>query len=191
MAKHLHSPPPTKSHVLVKALGLSALGAGLLVGGPGTLAGWHVETPLASEVITAGSLSLEVSDRVWVLNGMTVEEADQETLLLSPGDVLTLTAAVTPVIQGSNIVAKLGVTGMESSGSLIDSGVATADWSVNGDAGGEMPDLTEADNGNPVPIALTVTMAPVGDPIYEEDGTIGQYGSLELESVTAALTQTS
>lgn len=181
-----------KRRTLPKALGLTVLGTAVLLGGPATLAGWHDSQQISTETITAGSMNLALSDKVWTLNGTAVPEADKAAVKLAPGDVLVMTTTAKPTLVGSSLKAKLEVVGMSASGTLLNPVKAAAyTWTAGGAAGVAKHITSASGSGVDVPIVFTVTMKPIGDPVYSgAGGTLGQGTTLDLSKITASLVQT-
>lgn len=169
----------------VKAAAAVGVGAAVLTAG-GTLAGWFAEAPIASPgtEIQAGELGLEMIGESWLYNGSSVDAADLGNIILIPGDSLAYTGMADVDLIG-DMAAALQVNNTVS-GSLVDSGVATVDWAVNGSQ--SVMELTAADDGNQIPVSWQLEMAPIGDPVYAV-GTEGELTSISMDDFSVELKQ--
>jgi alternate signal-mediated exported protein len=155
---------------------VAAAAAGvLLLGGAGSLAYWSSSVDVPGGTINSGSLALSTpACGAWTLD--TLEPAPPVTFTdgdpLVPGDVLTKTCTTTITATGNHLRATLGVTGTgftpvnELSADLAASAVFTV-------GANPIPaEITEANNGNVVSAAITVTFDPASGNESQSLGTV-------------------
>ena len=165
---------PRKSAILA-----IAAGAVLLLGGGTTLAYWSSSITVPAGTVNSGDLNLVASGSPeWTLQGVVEAEpstvADPTTVLIVPGDVLTMTQDVTVPLQGDTIEAELVV----SEGTLptgLDATVATT--------GADAENLTSTDDG----ATLTVTVEIEFDPDTADRDLVNT--PFDLSDVSLVLTQ--
>ncbi|WP_147440963.1 alternate-type signal peptide domain-containing protein [Mycetocola zhadangensis] len=101
----------------------ATVGAVLLLGGAGTLAYWSDTDSTTSQVINSGKLDLGTVGNDWKLQQTaqgksTASIAFSATTPIVPGDVVTNTATVPVVLQGTNNKATLKVEAPALTGAL-------------------------------------------------------------------------
>ena len=189
-------------HKSTKAALASMTGAGLLLGGAGSLAYWSDTEGLPGTTITPGSLDLVGGGcgDGWTVGGAPV---DLDTYLVVPGETLTRTCTFTLDLAGDALSANLALsTPGAVSGTLAGELVYDATYSVAGTApapltGGTVAALTGADDGEQVSVAFSVTLPRDGNnvvPGVDNDSNNGPgfgNGSLSatLDALSVSLTQ--
>lgn len=172
---------PSSRKKQVAAAGLTiALGCGLLIGGPGTLAGWTKSLVIGNEVIQAGTISQVISSGAWALNGVPLTESQLANLQLSPGDSVAYTATVTPSID-SGLHAEMRFSGVdELLGSLAASPNVSVGWKVSG-VQAPLP-LSVANSGVGVPVSFSLDVS-------ESAGNETMLRTADLSRIQVVLTQ--
>jgi len=163
----------------VKAITAIAAGAVLLLGGGTTLAYWSTSLTVPAGTVNSGDLNLVAAgEPAWTLQGVLeaapTTVADPASVLIVPGDTLTLTQDVTLTLVGDTIEAALEVADATLPAGL-DATVTTA--------GADAANLTAADNG----ATLTVTVEFVFDPATANRDLVNT--SFDLSDVALTLTQ--
>jgi alternate signal-mediated exported protein len=164
----------------------AAVAAGvLLLGGAGSLAYWSSTQDVPGGTINSGSLALSTPTcGAWSLD--TLETGPPVTFTagdpLVPGDVLTKTCTFTITATGNHLRATLGVTDTNFTpvNDLSDDLDATAVFTVG--ANPIPAEITEANNGNVVSAAITVTFDP-------DSGNESQSKSTVLDAITVTADQ--
>jgi alternate signal-mediated exported protein len=102
-----------KNATLIKGAAAIAVGAGLLLGGGGTLAWWNAADAAAPGTIVAGDLNVETPEAgVWKdRNDIPI---DITTYKVVPGDKLTFTQDLDVTLVGSKMAATLTASGTGS-----------------------------------------------------------------------------
>lgn len=165
----------------------------LLAGAGGTFARWFDEESVASGDITSGELSLTAPTDVTWSEASLGAIPDITAFTMVPGDVVTYTATVTPVLDGDNLEATLTADVGTAAGALAP--LVTVTSSVGGEADGDpLGPLTEADSGDPLDVEVEITLplstgGEPGDGDADTDGTNGQNATLTLEDLTLSLVQ--
>lgn len=160
----------------------------LLAGVGGTFARWYDDASVGTGDITAGELSLTAED-VTYSEASVGTIADITTFNMVPGDVVTITALVTPVLVGNNLEATLTADVGTATGALAD--FVDIDVTVGGNVDAT---LTEADSGTAVPVAIEITLplatgGEPGDGDVTTDGTQAQNTTLDLANLALSLVQ--
>ncbi|GLB68163.1 hypothetical protein AHIS1636_26050 [Arthrobacter mangrovi] len=89
----------------------TGIGVALLLGGGGTLALWSDSELSNADTIEAGNLDLLLPAKGAWSSNLQPEITDISTYRIVPGEQLTYTQSVTPVLAGKHIKAKLTATG--------------------------------------------------------------------------------
>jgi alternate signal-mediated exported protein len=101
-----------KNATLIKGAAAIAVGAGLLLGGGGTLAWWNAADAAAPGTVVAGDLNVVAGNGVWTdRGGATI---DITTYKVVPGDKLTFTQDLDVTLVGSKMAATLTASGTGS-----------------------------------------------------------------------------
>jgi alternate signal-mediated exported protein len=152
-----------KNSTLIKGSAAIALGAALLLGGGGTLANWNAAATATPGTIVAGDLNVEnTTAGVWKdRNGATINIA---TYKVVPGDKLTFTQDLAVTLTGNKMAANVATTGVTET-----SGFTAANVTVS-------------------PVALSVGVTPVANPLVASAGTqtVTATISFEFKSSTTA-----
>lgn len=159
----------------------------LLAGVGGTFARWFDEESVTSADINAGELSLTAPGEVTYSEASIGEipAADIAAFNMVPGDVVTLTATVTPTLVGNNLEATLTADIGTAGGTLAE--WVTTDVTVGGAADAT---LTEADSDTPIDVAIEITLPlETGGEPGVGNGTDAQNTVLDLEDLTLSLVQ--
>lgn len=173
---------------LAKAVTAAALGLSLLAGS-GTLASWKAAESITTQerTIQAGELSLEhsASTGAWTLNGVSIPAEDLASVSIVPGDKVAYAGTETPRVVGDTLKGWMYFTGVDAvSGTLAGSPAASLAWAVDGVQEPKL--LTPAEHLVAQPVSFSVTMAPIGDPIYAT-GSEAQRLTLDLSTVHVAV----
>lgn len=173
----------------------AAATAVLLLGGGTSLAYWTATGTAAGGSITAGTLTLSAAtcDANWVYAPDTAS-AGETVVNWVPGDVVTKSCSFTIGATGDNLSATLSApAAVTLGGTPPDSGAATvaAGYTVGGTAIADNGVITEANDGDTLVAAFTVTFPygtdETGDPIVNGNDT--QSWEAELNDLTITLTQ--
>ena len=195
----------------LKAALAGVAGAGLLLGGAGSLAFWDDEESQDGGTIESGTLNLLKSDCSAWTTGTTATTPFDDDYLIVPGDSFQRTCDFTLSVEG-DLNASLSVDDQAADarvlgGELVvateyelrDGGVADPDVSI--DEATDWP-FTEADTGKVLRATITVELPWDGDPDTEGnqvdntsnsmvgDGTNAALAAV-LEDLTVPVTQTS
>ena len=167
-----------------KGAAAAAAAGVLLLGGAGSLAYWSSSVDVPGGTINSGSLALSTpACGAWTLDSL---ESAPGTYVagdpLVPGDVLTKTCTTTITATGNHLRATLGVTGTGFTpvNNLSADLTASAVFTVG--ANPIPAEITEANNGNVVSAAITVTFDP-------ESGNESQSLGTVLNAVTVTADQ--
>jgi alternate signal-mediated exported protein len=146
---------------MTKGAIVTGLGVALLLGGGGTLAVWNDSAVSQAGPVVSGDLDLKDPEAgVWTdAAGTPVTIASYKVV---PGDTLTYTQTVTPILDGDKLNAKLTVTGVEALKAQESKNITISDPVLTNTANGTVkPDtvLTKADSNKPVTAKTTFTFS--------------------------------
>lgn len=169
-----------KNATLIKGAAAIAVGAGLLLGGGGTLAWWNAADSAAPGTIVAGDLNVaKAGAGVWTDRaGATIPDIANYKVV--PGDKLTFTQTLDVTLTGSKMAAELTATGTgASSGFTADNVVVTT------------PVLTSGGTviTNPLTTSKTVTATITFEFKSTTTGRADTTASYNLGNVAFTLTQ--
>lgn len=195
----------------LKAALAGVVGAGLLLGGAGSLAFWNDEESQDGGTIESGTLNLLKSECSAWTTGTTATTPFDEDYLIVPGDAFERTCDFTLRVEG-DVNASLSVDDQAVGATVLggELAVATAyelrdagvvDESVTIDEDTDWP-FTEADSGKTLRATITVALPWDGDPDVLDDQVNNTSNSMVgdganvalaavLESLTVTVTQTS
>ena len=164
----------------------------LLAGVGGTFARWYDDAEVTTGTIEAGELSLTAGDVAFAVSSGTggpVAIPDISAFNMVPGDVVTVTSEVTPVLVGDNLAATLTADLDGAATGTLAAFVTVSDVTVDG---GTNAVLTEADSGTAIDVEIEITLPfstggePGDDPV---NGTDAQNTTLDLTDLTLSLVQ--
>ncbi|MBT2515263.1 alternate-type signal peptide domain-containing protein [Arthrobacter sp. ISL-30] len=168
-----------KNATLIKGAGAIAVGAGLLLGGGGTLAWWNAADSAAPGTIVAGDLNVaKAGAGVWTDRaGNTIDVASYKVV---PGDKLTFTQTLTVTLTGDKMAAELTATGTGASSGFTAGNVAVT-----------TPVLTSGGTviTNPLTTSKTVTATITFEFKSSATGRADTTASYDLGNVAFTLTQ--
>lgn len=147
----------------------------LLLGGAGSLAYWTDTDAVDGDTFTAGSMSLEPLNGCNVWNLDTAEPGGQPfvpgTDRLVPGDVVTKLCTFTVDAVGTHLRATVEAVAGTDSGDLLTSGPLTVGSTL---AIGVTPvtEITEANDGDTLTVAVTVTFDSASDNGSQTDSAV-------------------
>ena len=115
-----------KNAMLIKGTAALAVGAGLLLGGGGTLAWWNDSVSAAPGTVVAGDLDVvKAGAGVWKdRGGNTIDVASYKVV---PGDKLTFTQDLDVTLVGSKMAANLTASGTGSANGFTSGNVVVSD----------------------------------------------------------------
>ena len=116
-----------KNSALIKGTAAVAVGAGLLLGGGGTLASWNASDTQTPGTIVAGDLNVTAATGVW--KDRAGATTDISSYKVVPGDKLTYTQDLNVVLTGNKMAANI-----TTSGTGADNGFTPANVVVTGPA---------------------------------------------------------
>lgn len=185
----------------IKAALAATAGAGLLLGGAGSLAYWQDADDIPTDTLTSGELDLGAPVcEGWLLDGGAAFDPLTDTIV--PGDSLTQICEFPLTVTGDHLEAEFTaeVPSM-TAGDLTDELTYTATYEVDGDATDDdtnevavtpqtpaagTADITAADDGSYLRATLSVQFAFGGAVDNTSNG--GVSGILEAFTVTATQT---
>lgn len=151
----------------------------LLAGGATTFARWYDEQDVTVSSVESGQLSFTATEGEWLINSLDDAAPsiafDPAAGAIVPGDVVTFTTEVTPVLVGENLEATFTAT---LNGQTVD-GIDVA-TTVEDPAGEAVSVLTEADSAQPFTAEVTIT--------FPETAPDGSDWNLDLQGETLDLT---
>jgi alternate signal-mediated exported protein len=119
-----------KNATLIKGAAAIAVGAGLLLGGGGTLAWWNAADAAAPGTIVAGDLNVVAGDGVW--KDRTGNTIDITSYKVVPGDKLTFTQDLDVTLEGDKMAATLTASGVEPVNGFTSANVVVTDPVLKG-----------------------------------------------------------
>jgi alternate signal-mediated exported protein len=179
---------PRSRSKLTKALVATGVGVALLAGGGGTFATWYDSTTTEGATVTSGDLGLTAGPGVWSNGLKTIDVASYRVV---PGETLTFTQNVRIDATGDRLQAVLKPSftdSVDESNELAKQLRASAVFVVDDvEVLGAGRDITAADNGKTLAVALQVTFPDLGE---KKNGTSAQEQSAVLDEITIELEQT-
>jgi alternate signal-mediated exported protein len=120
-----------KNSLLIKGTAALAVGAGLLLGGGGTLAWWNAADAAAPGTVVAGDLNVaKAGPGVWKDRaGNTITIASYKVV---PGDKLTFTQDLDVTLEGDKMAATLTASGVEPVNGFTSANVVVTDPVLKG-----------------------------------------------------------
>ena len=113
-----------KNAALIKGTAALAVGAGLLLGGGGTLAWWNESVSADPGTVVAGDLDVVAGNGVWTdRGGATI---DITTYKVVPGDKLTFTQDLDVTLVGDKMAATLTAEGTGSANGFTSENVVVS-----------------------------------------------------------------
>ncbi|QCU76995.1 alternate-type signal peptide domain-containing protein [Citricoccus sp. SGAir0253] len=95
---------------MTKGAIVTGLGVALLLGGGGTLAVWNDAAESHAGNVVSGNLDLRADRGVWTKDGQAVDIATHRVV---PGETLTYTQQLTPILVGEGLKATLALGGAD------------------------------------------------------------------------------
>jgi alternate signal-mediated exported protein len=145
---------------MTKGAIVTGLGVALLLGGGGTLAVWNDSAVSQAGSVVSGDLDLQDPQA-----GVWTDAAGNPVTITSykvvPGEKLTYTQTVTPILDGDKLNAKLTVTGTQALKDQTSKNITISDPVLTDAAGKSLPStgLTKADSNKPVTASTTFTFS--------------------------------
>jgi alternate signal-mediated exported protein len=184
---------------MTKGAIVTGLGVALLLGGGGTLAVWNDSAVSQAGTIASGDLDLQDPKAgVWTdAAGQPVNIASYKVV---PGDTLTYTQTVTPILEGDKLKAHLTVTGVEALKAHNSDYITVTEPTLTDANGKPLPDtgLTQAHSNKPVTASTTFAFSEeAGNDAAKDDHKTDEWGFssigyyLEQEAPTATPTPSS
>jgi alternate signal-mediated exported protein len=135
-----------KNSLLIKGTAALAVGAGLLLGGGGTLAWWNAADAAAPGTVVAGDLNVaKAGPGVWKDRaGNTITIASYKVV---PGDKLTFTQDLNVTLVGNKMAATLTAAGTGAESGFTPANVVVSDPVLTNAAGAVLANpLTSSQN---------------------------------------------
>jgi alternate signal-mediated exported protein len=168
-----------KNATLIKGAAAIAVGAGLLLGGGGTLAWWNAADSAAPGTIAAGDLNVaKAGAGVWTDRaGNTIDITSSKVV---PGDKLTFTQTLDVTLTGNKMAAELTATGTGAANGFTPANVVVT-----------TPVLTSGGTviTNPLTTSKTVTATITFEFKSTTAGRTDTIASYDLGNVAFTLTQ--
>ncbi len=175
----------------LKAALAGVAGAGLLLGGAGSLAYWNDTEDIPSATITPGSLELGTPNcgAGWKLG---TETFDPLTDVIVPGDELVRVCTLAITASGSVKADVTMSTPSDGSGAVADEISYTASYKLDGEAfnpEAATPDLTAAQNTSVLEATTTVAF-PFGTVVENDSNNATEYNEAAVKATLEAITIT-
>lgn len=179
--------------MLTGAIAISA-SALLLVGGGGTLAVWNDTAGVKPGTITAGNIALEAEGGKWsnVTSGTAVPIANIAEYEIVPGETLRYTQSLNIIVEGTNAVADLKVSGGFVNGFESEGVTLSGYLAVNGTRSKSFEDNTIAASDTfegTIRLGNSYAVDGVLEFAFSENATASAYQEFTFQDVLFTLNQ--